>query len=249
MTSISLSPPIVKGLNTVEEPKVGTALKTIEQYLNLTNPTEGVGGANIVKESIKENNLELAVQILLNKAAAGLTLVKQAGSVSGTSGNLYLMETNATTLTLPEPTINRQVGSITRNTIAESKMKVGTGKIFGDFLNPNGVETVTLLENQHMIIEADGTNWRIISGEGKRTQEYTTQTLTKAEAEVAMSPSATRPTLLVVQPEEDGMVVEAEGVVLTKAAGIGSVASITFELNPGQKWKGNKKCHVARLSK
>ncbi len=251
MTNITLAPPIVGGKNTTEEPKVGTAIKTIEEYLNQTVLGTGIGTGNIIKESVTEEKLSSAVQVLLNKAAAGLTVVKQAGSTTGTSGNFYLMETNATTLELPLPTIGRMVGVATKNTVAESKMKTNAGiaKIFGDYLKATGVETATLTENQHMIVVADGTNWRVISGEAKREQEYTTQTLTKAEAEVAMSPSATRPTLLVVQPEEDGMVVEAEGVVLTKAAGIGSVASITFELNPGKNWKGNKKCHVARLSK
>ncbi len=247
MTNITISPPIVKQLNVTEEPKVGTALKEIEQFLNQTVLGVGIGTGNIIKESITEEKLSSAVQTLINQKSAGLELLKQAGSTTATAGNIYLMETNATTLTLPAATKGRQVGIITLNGIASTKLKVAAGVIYGDFVT--GVTEVNLLENQHLVVEADGTNWHIISGESRREQSYSTQTLTKAEAEVAMSPSATRPTLLVVQPEEDGMTIEAEGVVLTKAAGIGSAASLTFELNPGFKWKGNKKCHVARLSK
>ncbi len=171
MTNITLSPPIVGEKNTTAEPKVGTAIKAVEEYINGAKID---GTSNIKLESVNENNLSAAVQVLLNKAAAGLTVVKQAGSTTGTSGNFYLMETNATTLELPLPTIGRMVGVATKNTVAESKMKTNAGiaKIFGDYLKATGVETATLTENQHMIVVADGTNWRVISGEAKREQTY-----------------------------------------------------------------------------
>ncbi len=245
MTSITLLPPIVKGLNTVEEPKVGTALKTIEQYLNLTNPTEGVGGANIVKESIKENNLEPAVQTLLNQKAAGLELLKQAGSLTATSGNIYLMETNATTLTLPAATKGRQVGSITLNGIAATKLKTAAGVIYGDFVS--GLGEVTLLENQHLVVEADGTNWHILSGESKREQTYAAKTFTKEEAETGVTPSLVRPAFVVIinTVEAGTMNVTVGGVGVAVGAEKGT--AVSFKVNPGVAWKTTKKVNSVTL--
>ncbi len=245
MTNITLAPPIVGGKNTSEEPKVGTAIKTLEEFLNQTVPGTGIGTGNIIKESVTEEKLSAAVQILLNKAAAGLTVVKQAGSTTGESGNLYLMETNATTLTLPAATSGRMVGVATKNAIAESKMKAGVGKIFGDFLSPTGVETVTLAENQHMIVEADGTNWRILSGEGKRTQAYGARTERAVTTE--FEPSSTRPTQ--VSFEVNGAPVEAfagtlsiGGVVVQQfeVKGPTAVSLGTYQIWPGVKYSWAK---------
>ncbi len=250
MTSISLPPPIVGQKNTSEEPKVGTALTTIEQYLNQTVPGTGIGTANIVNAAVTEEKLSAAVQVLLNKAAAGLTLVKQAGSTTGSSGNLYLMETNATTLTLPAATSGRMVGVITKNAIEESKMKATGVKIFGDFLAAAGVETITMAENQHVIVEADGTNWWIISGEPRREQAFATKTITTAEAEAGgatTNPSKVRPAIVnVVAVGKVNTAISGSWKVGASVAGEFSSAAIagaatkastTLWVNPNVGWK------------
>ncbi len=247
MTNITLSPPIVGQKNTSEEPKVGTALKAIEQYLNQTVLGTGIGTGNIVKESVTEEKLSAAVQTLLNKAAAGLILTKQAGSTTGSSGNLYLMETNATTLTLPAATSGRQVGIICKTAIAEVKLKATGVKIFGDFLAAAGVETITLVENQHVTVGADGTNWWIIAGESKREQKYATTSLSRAEAETGVTPSLARPAIVnaVVISEINKPcfgAFKAGGVVVSEflAGAVTALATKqpqSFWVNPGQKWE------------
>ncbi len=243
MTNITLAPPIVKGLNTVEEPKVGTAIKTIEEYLNLVNPAAGIGGANIIKESITEDRLTAAVQVLLNKAAAGLTLVKQAGSVTGTSGNLYQMETGGATLNLPAPTEGRMVGAFA---IGGCKVKAeGAAKIFGDFTT--GIAEVALATNQHVTVFANGTNWLIIAGEPKREQIYVSKSWSKAEAETGVTPSVTRPafvTLTVISEVEKAVNaqlkvggVTAGEVAAASITGAASKTSLGLWVNPNQVWK------------
>ncbi len=246
MTSISLEVPIVGQKNTTEEPKVGNSITKVQEYLNLTTPTVGVEGTNIVAASIKESNLEAAVVTKLNQKSSGLEIKKQTGSATGESGIIYLMETNAATLTLTATaTAGKQVGIICANTIAGVKLKTGSGLIYGDFVA--GLAEIPIQKYQHVIVEADGTNWWIISGEPKRQAVWEAFTLSKVEAEAAAAPSTFRPTLMVVTAEEANMVVESETVLLSTAAGLPVNASITFQLSPGFAWKGNKKCHLARL--
>ncbi len=247
MTNITLAPPIVGQKNTTEEPKVGTAFTTIQAYLNQTVLGTGIGTENIIKESITEEKLSAAVQTLLNKAAAGLILTKQAGSTTGTSGNLYLMETNATTLTLPAATSGRQVGVICKNAIEKVEMKATGVKIFGDFLAAAGVETIILRENQHVIVEADGTNWWIIAGEPARTQLFATTTLTTAEAEGGANPSKVRPALVnVVAVGKVNTAISGSWKVGASVAGEFSSAAIagaatkastSLWVNPNLGWK------------
>ncbi len=244
MTNITLAPPIVGEKNTTAEPKVGTAIKAIEEYLNQTVLGTGIGTGNIIKESITEEKLSTAVQTLLNKAAAGLIMTKQAGSTTGSSGNLYLMETNATTLTLPAATSGRQVGVICKNAIEEVKMKATGVKIFGDFLAAAGVETIGIRENQHVIVEADGTNWWIIAGEPANTNLYAAElSVTLGEAEAGITISKARPAIVTVMAEmttNQGLEITVTGkrVSATAQTATGTITvPLTFRVGAAQVWK------------
>ncbi len=229
MTSISLEVPIIGQKNTTEEPKVGNSIKKTEEYLNIATPGVGIGGANILAETIKESNLEAAVVTKLNQKAAGLELKKQAGSATGESGIIYLMETNATTLTLTATaTINKQVGIICKSGVESVKLKAGAGaKIFGDFLTATGVTECTIRENQHVIVEADGTNWWIISGEPANLNTYEAEkTVSLATAEAGITISKVRPALLTVMASM-GSAQGLEILVESKRAGFASNINVT----------------------
>ncbi len=248
MTNITLLPPIVGSKNTTEEPKVGTAIKAIEQYLNQTVVGTGIGTENVIKESITEEKLSAAVQVLLNQKAAGLELKKQAGSTTGASGVIYLMETNATTLTLPAATSSRQVGIICKNTVAAVALKATGVKIFGDFLAAAGVEVINIAENQHVVVEADGTNWWIISGEPKREQLYSARVASVAGE--GHTPNTVRPVEVVLTHKVSeggiGSLVVAGKEIMTAVIGAGA-AYVSFICPPGGVWKASEATEYSYL--
>ncbi len=159
MTKLTLVVPTVGEFNTIAEPKVDTCFTEIQSFINGKNLD---GTDNIKAEGVEEANLTEAVQIKLNQKSAGLELVKQNGSTTGESGKLYYMEKAASTLTLPAATSGRQVGIFAA---AEGvKVKTAAGAIFGDFLPALGAAEITLVLNQHVILEATGTNWIVVAG-------------------------------------------------------------------------------------
>jgi len=241
MTAITLVPPVVKEKNTVAEPKVGTAIKAVEEFLN-SNKLDGA--TNIKAEGVTETSLTSAVQTKLNQKSSGLELKKQAGSTTAVAGNFYLMETNATTLTLPAPaTANAQVGIGTINGVESSKLKIGVGaKIYGDFTN--GGENLTIFENQHLIVEGDGTNWRILSGEPTNTNLYAAETtITLVEAEAGVTISKVRPALVTVFAEmtaNQGLEITVSGkraAVATQSASGTITTPMMFRVAASQVWK------------
>jgi hypothetical protein len=129
-----------------------------------------VGEQGIKEGAVSESRLAEAVKTLLNQKSSGLAFTKQNVSAEAASGKLYYMESNGLTLTLPAATTDRLIGVICGNGVPSTKLKLSAGKLYGDFIS--GVTEVTLTENQHLIVHADGTNWRIESGEPKRTQAY-----------------------------------------------------------------------------
>jgi hypothetical protein len=245
MTSISLEVPVVGAKNTTEEPKVGNSIKKTEEFINGANLD---GTTNIKAEGIAEANLTAAVQTKLNQKSSGLELKKQAGSATGESGILYLMETNAATLTLTATaTASKQVGIICNNGIESVKLKAGVGaKIFGDFVLSTGAGEVTVRENQHLIVEADGTNWRIIAGEPTNTNEYTTlESLAQATVEAGVTPSKTRPTLVTLSiqlQENHGIEIKVAGKAVAKIATGAPMPTITqaisFRVGANQAFTG-----------
>ncbi len=241
MTAITLAPPIVGEKNTAAEPKAGTAIKAVEEYIN-SNKIDST--TNIKAEGVTEAALTSAVQTKLNQKSAGLELVKQAGSTTATAGNLYLMETNAATLTLPAATLNRQVGIICNVTALSVKLKAaGEAKIFGDFLTETGATECTLLVNQHLIVEASGTNWYILSGEPKREQVY--GALTSRTGNALHLGSAVRPVFvtLVMHPKVEHVAGELKvgGVQIGTFAWLNNAeeqfTTFSFFLPPGLEWE------------
>lgn len=198
MTKLTIVPPVVGEKNTVAEPKVGTNLKEIEEFVN-SNKLDGA--INLKAEGIKESNLEKALQEKIAEKNAGLSLVKQAGSETATAGNFYLMETNGATLTLPAATLNRTIGIACLNGVAAVKLKM-TGKLYGDFIN--GSTEVVILENQHLIVKADGTNWHIESGEPKREQKYEVKAYTVLGIGAGIEYSASRPAMVTLLAPSGG---------------------------------------------
>ncbi len=240
MTSISLEVPIVGQKNTTEEPKVGNSITTIQSFLNGSNLD---GTTNIKAEGVAEANLTAAVVTKLNQKASGLELKKQSGSATGESGTIYLMETNAATLTLTATaTANKQVGIICKTAVASVTLKAGAGaKIFGDFLAAAGVASCVIAENQHVIVEADGTNWWIIAGEPKREQTYTalTEHIILSTAEFGEEPSSVRPSSVTGMINAPGAGTEMEIVIgvqtiMTNVAIKGQLPLPAYFIPPGK---------------
>ena len=236
MTSISLEIPTVGEKNTVAEPKVGNSIKKVEEFIN-SNKIDGA--TNIKESSIKESNLETSLQEAINKAFAGLELVKQKGSVEGENGKFYEWEETAT-LTLPTPTKSRTLGVFADTGVVCTVSAVSKGgKIYGDFVE--GPTSITLEQFQHVTLQADGSNWFIQSGEPKRTQTWTGLESRGLETEY--------PTTNFKRPHQIQLMIQSKvafalglyvgGVqcnTLIKATGE-SALNISFQLNPGQKWK------------
>ncbi len=235
MTKLSIVNAEVGSKDTVAEPRVTNALKAIEEFIN---GKELDGATNIKAASIEEGNLTAAVTTLLNaKSAFALSLVKKnEASFSIASGELVLMEKEASEVKLPAATLNRIVGIICANAIVKITVKAPVVQtIFGQFLEKE--TTITLARNQTVILEADGTNWWIIAGEPKREQLYTVPiAYSKAQAEAGVEPSPLRPTFVTLSATWTSNAVKVGGKQLTVQEGTGA---LSFWVNPGQSWVTN----------
>jgi hypothetical protein len=228
MTKLTLTVPTTGEKNTVAEPKVDTALKALEEFINGGNID---GTTNIKPTSILESNLATALQEKFTNRL-GLAVEKPAGSETGESEKLYQMK-NGKTLTLPAATLNRIVGVFALE--AEAKVKTAAGVIKGDFFSGG---TAVLTENQHLLLIADGTNWMIVAGEPKREQTYTAnKVFSKAECEAGVEVSATRPAHVQLENIGSASTLNVGGASM---ALIQASETRTVYLNPGQTWKTNQ---------
>lgn len=228
MSKLTIPAPVVGEKVTAAEPKVGTDITTIETWAN-----GEIDSTNIKAEGITEADLDAATKTLLNsKSFAALTLVKKnEAAFTAASGELVLMEKEASVLTLPEPTAGRIIGAYCASTITSIKVKptkVAT-KVFGDFLGSGGAAEITLTGSQHVILQAEGSNWLILAGEPKREAAYTTHGLVTAGED--QTPSATRPVM----------------VVATVTSESAQKSTVTFPVSPGQKWRWAKLLHTAEF--
>lgn len=232
MTKLTISPPSTGELNTVAEPKVTTALQAIETWAN-----GNVGTNNIGAETVTEAMLVSAAKTLLNAKALGLTLKVYSTSQTAVSGELLNMS-KTTTVTLPTAALNRVVGVFAGIASGEEvKVKTNGGLIYGDFVV--GSAEVVLLAQQHVLLQNNGTDWVIVSGESKRTQTYSAQVVAgKATAEAGIEPSATRPALVTAQTTIAGTAELFVGAVLL--GGYTNTEPVTFFVPPGVKWKINQ---------
>lgn len=188
MSKLSLVIPTVGIKNTVACPEVDTALSTIQTWAN----GEVEGTNNIKAEGVIEANLDSATKTLLNtKSFAALTFNAQnVATFTAATGELVLMEKEASVLTLPAATANRIVGVMAGNSANSITVKAAAVKtIFGDFIAE--ATEITLAKLQHVILQATGTAWLIIAGEPKREQKYEAEKAIVAAETV--TPSATRP--------------------------------------------------------
>lgn len=108
----------------------------------------------------------------------------------------------------------------------------GAAQIFGDFIS--AVTEITLAPFQHVVLEATGGIWLILSGEPRKEQVYAIKSFTKAEAEAGVEPSATRPSFVMLNNTG------AAGQLVVPGGGEIEIAHAqSLPLMPGQKWKAN----------
>lgn len=228
MAKLTLARPTVGEKNTSAEPKVDTALANIETWAN-----GEVGTGNIEAGSVTEGMLVTAVQEKLGGTIFGLAHKASAISASVANGELLEMTGATTTATLPAATKGRVCGVYAA--AAGIKVKTAAGVIAGDFIT--GQATIQLELNQHVVLEAEGTNWRIIAGEPKREQVY--GTLVEREGFTEYEPSATRATFVVLSREGANVTrIVVGGVAVTPNASVIPGSQIVSFLCPaGVKWK------------
>lgn len=234
MTKLTLIKPEIGQKNLTEEPKVGNAFTAIEQWAN-----GEIDSTNIKNESLTEEDFATAVKTLLNQKSSGLSVVSHAISATAVSGELALMTKTGTTLELPAPTLNANVGVYYAESAGSITVKASTGAIAGDFTSATSVK---LLANQHLLLTADGVFWRIMAGEPKREGAATRPTKTKAECEAGVEFSATRPAFVTAGPTggEPFGALGAQtvgGVLLINTSG---ASSVSFYALAGEKFVGNK---------
>lgn len=248
MTKLTLIKPEIGQKNLTEEPKVSNAFTAIEQWAN-----GEIDSTNIKNESLTEEDFATAVKTLLNQKSSGLSVVSHAISATAVSGELALMTKTATTLELPAPTLNANVGVYYAESAGSITVKASTGAIAGDFTSATSVK---LLANQHLLLTADGVFWRIMAGEPKREQTY--EAVTERAAETAFTASATRETFVIfsVQRATTGIgslraSLKVGGTAITRALQRGAAenedtASCSFLLPAGQTWEWQNLGGVAK---
>ncbi len=227
MTNITLAPPIVGEKNTTAEPKVGTAIKAVEEFLN-SNKLDGT--SNIKAEGVKESNLELALQEKLSAVLTGVKIKSTGVSAEAATGEMVVATAGGITITLPSAaTINREV--VVYNTGGTAiKVKCAASQfIHGDFLSTAGEAEVELLQEQHITVQSNGsTSWFIKAGEPKRTQVWINKAFTKVEAEAGVTPSTRRPAYVLFEQTMTALTIG--GVTVAQNKGM-------FYVPAGQAWK------------
>lgn len=187
MSKVTLTLPSVGELDTAAEPKVTTALKALEEFLN---GAKIESTDNIKAEGITEASLSPAIKTKLGGSFVGLAVSEKTANFEGEAGKLYKVA-KACTATLPAATSGRTIGIVNATSAEAVKVSAKAGKqIIGGFFEG---EVAELLAHQAIIVEADGSNWYIIAGEPKREQKYeAAKAFTNAELKAGIEVSATR---------------------------------------------------------
>ncbi len=191
MTNITLAPPIVGEKNTTAEPKVGTAIKAVEEFINGKKID---GTSNIKAEGLTEENLNSELKTKLAATLTGVKLKVVTVSTEAATGEMIGIGKSAITITLPAATLNREVVVYAGAGFSGKVKCTAPAKMYGDYTNAAG--EVELFSLQHITVQADGTNWIIKAGGPKRTQLYVTKKFTKAELEAGITLNASRPVFL-----------------------------------------------------
>ncbi len=167
-----------------------------------------------------------------------LKLTEHGSEYTAASGD-WVKATANIKVNLPTPTANAVVAVSANN--HEVKVAAGSALIYGDWIT--GATPVTLVGYQHLLLMADGSNWHILAGESKRTQEY--GALTSRSLNTAYEVSSTRPAVVILQIafSTTGQIAKV-GVggptfpVVVEIQGVYEIVqSVTVWLNPGQEWQ------------
>lgn len=233
MTKLALIVPVVGEKNSVADPKIPTALKEIEKVVN----GELEGTNNFKAEGIKESNLEKALQEKIGAKVSGLTYVAKNESIEIKNGELIEQLKAGATVTLPKPTAGVTVG-IFSATIGV-KVKSTEGTISGDFIN--SLATIELTALQHVILQGNGSNWLITSGEPTREQRYVGRT--ERTSGVSYEITGTREVEVIISMITGlglGSTVSGNlyinGGLFLQLEGRGAVQT-TIRLHPADKWE------------
>jgi hypothetical protein len=173
----------------------------------------------------------------------------RAASYEATSGELGEC-TKAITVTLPSAAVaNQVIGVVAAPAVATELTGIttsGGAKIYGDFIV--GEATIKLAQAQHVVLQSDGTNWKIIAGEPKREQEYKgIKAVTKVEAEAGIEPSATRPGYVVILVSGGGAGTQISVGGVNVVANPPNESVVAVYVPPGQKLKGTTAFYYSSL--
>lgn len=224
-----------------------TAFVKEQKYAPLASP-ELTGAPLSTTPPLFSNNTKIATAAYADRAAATILNTAEVGSGVVNAGEHMIPRTNGSTWTVPAT-----AGATTAVTCPQGLTSVivaaATGKIYGDFAG--GVNSVTLLTNQHVVLRGDGENVRIIAGEPKRTQEYGVATFhSRAEGEAGVEASATRPAFVLLTAVESASNLSIVNGASTRFVGTLEIGGeIGFELLPGQKWTLKAACFTSVLLK
>jgi hypothetical protein len=143
-----------------------------------------------------EEIAERVTKIMKEKIGGVVKFATHAVSYNAVSGELG-EGTKAITATLPlAATADQTIGVFSKVAASTELIKVTTSGgafIEGDFITAaSKTGTITLTEGQHVVLTADGTNWKILAGEPKREQGQKNKALV-LKAETILS--ETRPTI------------------------------------------------------
>ena len=163
------------------------------------------------------------------------TITKHAASYEAKSGELGEVTKTAQTVTLPlAATVDQLIGIF--STVAEAKVTTSGGaEVLGDF---TASATFKLTTNQHVILQSNGTNWFILSGEPMRERKYKAQVVRAVNTEY--EPSATRSVSVIIEVNPEAgftSTVSVGGVQVGVLASSGSRCLLSFICNPKEKWK------------
>lgn len=216
---------------------------------NLTNlsgaPAQPVSSLTIGYVEVKAKaTTPSGVSFVATRVLSGLpwliTKITNA-SVTASAGEFVEETKSGTTITLPTPTAGGLLAVFYAETTGQVTVKASSGAIVGDFISSTECK---LAANQHLLLYADGTNWRIIGGEPKREQVYSARA--KGTSGKEEEPSATRPTQVILEGFNKGafaMTVEVGGVPISQAttpaeaSGGNSGQTVSFICPAGIKWK------------
>jgi hypothetical protein len=170
---------------------------------------------NAISEAV---DAKAELRLVNRPLEAGAVAVAQDRIIFKGAGGPY-------TATLPVPAAEARIAVLNETATKECKVKVNTGKIYGDFVT--GATEITLSVGQHVELVSDGTNWFIVAGEPKQEASYSAATKVGTSTKsYEVTPSSSRPAVvaLTVSVEVSPVLLNilVGGVLVHKLAGLDS---------------------------